>query len=101
MRRRSFLAMSGAAGAAAAMPGIAAASAATTKAGRAAAKSRHLDPPSTLRGLAELIDLRIGTAVIPFDSNLRITWEVPGSKPSGGASASSNRSFLARFGTRT
>jgi endo-1,4-beta-xylanase len=68
MRRRSFLAMSGAAGAAAAMPGIAAASAATTKAGRAA-NSRHDDPPSTLRGLAELIDLRIGTAVIPFDLN--------------------------------
>jgi endo-1,4-beta-xylanase len=67
MRRRSFLAMSGAAGAAAAMPGIAAASAATTKAGRAAANSRHFDPPTTLRGLAEQIDLRIGTAVIPFD----------------------------------
>jgi len=51
------------------MPGIAAASAATTKAGRAGANSRHLDPPDTLRGLAELIDLRIGTAVIPFDLN--------------------------------
>jgi len=69
MRRRSFLAMSGAAGAAVAMPGIAAASAATTQAGRAAANSRHLNPPDTLRGLAELIDLRIGTAVIPFDLN--------------------------------
>jgi endo-1,4-beta-xylanase len=68
MRRRSFLAMSGAAGAAAAMPGIAVASAATTRAGRAA-NSRHFDPPTTLRGLAELIDLRIGTAVIPFDLN--------------------------------
>jgi endo-1,4-beta-xylanase len=67
MRRRSFLAMSGAAGAAAAVPGMAAASAATTKARRAAANSHQFDPPTTLRGLAELIDLRVGTAVIPFD----------------------------------
>jgi endo-1,4-beta-xylanase len=67
MRRRSFLAMSGAAGAVAAVPGIGAASAGTTKAGLAAANSRHFDPPTTLRGLAEQIDLRIGTAVIPFD----------------------------------
>jgi endo-1,4-beta-xylanase len=66
MRRRSFLAMSGVAGAAAAIPGIAAASAATTQAGRAA-NSRHFDPPTALRDLAERIDLRIGTAVIPFD----------------------------------
>ncbi len=69
MRRRSFLAMSGAAGAALAVPGVAAASAATTKAGRVVANSRHDDPPGSLRDLAARIDLRVGTAVIPFDLN--------------------------------
>ncbi|HYK31749.1 MAG TPA: endo-1,4-beta-xylanase [Streptosporangiaceae bacterium] len=69
MRRRSFLAMGGAAGVAAAIPGVAAASAATAATTNAAVRSRDMDPPSTLRGLAELIGLRIGTAVIPFDLN--------------------------------
>ncbi len=69
MRRRSFLTMSGAAGMAAAIPGIRAASAATT--GTAATATRTAGLPgnaaSTLRGLAAPIGLRIGTAVIPFD----------------------------------
>ncbi len=71
MRRRNFLAMSGAAGVAVAVPSVAtAASAATAKAARTAAGRAHdSDAPSTLRGLAELIGLRIGTAVIPFDLN--------------------------------
>ena len=69
MRRRSFLAMGGAAGVAAAIPGIAAASAATAAPAKPAVRSRDMDPPGTLRGLAELIGLRIGTAVIPFDLN--------------------------------
>ena len=66
MRRRSFLTMGGAAGVAVAVPGIAAG--ATTKAPRRAAAS-HQPPPATLRGLAKLIGLRFGTAVIPFDLN--------------------------------
>jgi len=61
--------MGGAAGVAAAIPGVAAASAATAATTNAAVRSRDMDPPSTLRGLAELIGLRIGTAVIPFDLN--------------------------------
>lgn len=69
MRRRNFLAMGGAAGVAAAIPGIATASAASAASARSAARSRDLDPPGTLRGLAEQIGLRIGTAVIPFDLN--------------------------------
>ena len=69
MRRRSFLAMGGAAGVAAAIPGVAAASAATAATTKPAVRSRDMDQPSTLRGLAELIGLRIGTAVIPFDLN--------------------------------
>ena len=69
MRRRSFLAMGGAAGVAAAIPGVAAASAATAATTKPAVRSRDMDQPSTLRGLAELIGLRVGTAVIPFDLN--------------------------------
>jgi len=57
--------MGGAAGVAAAIPG----SAATAAVRRPAVSPRHVDPPGTLRGLAELIGLRIGTAVIPFDLN--------------------------------
>jgi len=61
--------MGGAAGVAAAIPGVAAASAATAATTKPAVRSRDMDQPSTLRGLAELIGLRIGTAVIPFDLN--------------------------------
>ena len=80
MRRRSFLTMSGAAGVAVATTGLTAASAATrpvpagatparagARPGLAGARPRDFSPPGTLRGLAEFIGLRIGTAVIPFD----------------------------------
>jgi endo-1,4-beta-xylanase len=70
MRRRSFLTMTGAAGVAAALPGIAVAapaSAATAARGRAAAGARDAGGPSSLRDLAARINMRIGTAVIPFD----------------------------------
>jgi endo-1,4-beta-xylanase len=67
MRRRSFLTMSGAAGVAVAMPTMAASAA--TRPARAGARPRDFGPPGTLRGLAEFIGLRVGTAVIPFDLN--------------------------------
>jgi endo-1,4-beta-xylanase len=66
MRRRSFLAMGAAAGVAA-VPGITtAASAATTRAARSSATRGDVAPDS-LRALAAKINLRVGTAVIPFD----------------------------------
>ena len=67
MRRRSFLAMGAAAGVAA-VPGIttATASAATTRTARSSATSGDVTADS-LRALAAKINLRVGTAVIPFD----------------------------------
>ena len=67
MRRRSFLAMGAAAGVAA-VPGIttATASAATTRTARSSASSGDVAADS-LRALAAKINLRVGTAVIPFD----------------------------------
>jgi endo-1,4-beta-xylanase len=62
--------MGGAAGVAAAVPAITSttANAAAISASRSAARSGGLDQgAATLRGLAENIDLHIGTAVIPFD----------------------------------
>jgi endo-1,4-beta-xylanase len=72
MRRRSFLTMGGAAGLAVAMPGVASAAVATpgralAAAGRPGSGRHDFGPPATLRGLAGVIGLRIGTAVIPFD----------------------------------
>jgi endo-1,4-beta-xylanase len=79
MRRRNFLAMGGATGVAVAMSQIPAARAAVTgpagAAGQAssaqsAASSAGADSEgATLRGLAEKIGLRVGTAVIPQDLN--------------------------------
>ena len=70
MKRRSFLTLTGAAGAAgvagvaAALPGLAAPAAASTA--RAAARTAGAANGS-LRDLAARINMRIGTAVIPFD----------------------------------
>ena len=70
MKRRSFLTLTGAAGAAgvagvaAALPGLAAPAAAST----ARAAARPADAANgSLRDLAARINMRIGTAVIPFD----------------------------------
>jgi endo-1,4-beta-xylanase len=68
VKRRSFLTLTGAAGAAgvaAALPGLAAAPAAASTA-RAAARPADAANGS-LRDLAARISMRIGTAVIPFD----------------------------------
>jgi endo-1,4-beta-xylanase len=68
VKRRSFLTLTGAAGAAgvaAAIPGLAAAPAAASTA-RAAARPADAGG-SSLRDLAARISMRIGTAVIPFD----------------------------------
>jgi endo-1,4-beta-xylanase len=72
MKRRSFLTLTGAAGAAgvaAVVPGLAVAAPAAASTARAAAG--RLDSggaaDGTLRDLAARIGLRIGTAVIPFD----------------------------------
>ena len=72
MRRRNFLTLTGAAGAAgvaAAIPGLAAApAAASTAATTARAATRPAGAANgSLRDLAARINLRIGTAVIPFD----------------------------------
>jgi len=70
VKRRSFLTLTGAAGAAgvagvaAALPGLAAPAAASTA--RAAARTAGAANGS-LRDLAARINMRIGTAVIPFD----------------------------------
>jgi endo-1,4-beta-xylanase len=68
MKRRSFLTLTGAAGAAgvaAAIPGLAAAPAAAST---ARATARPADAANgSLRDLAARISMRIGTAVIPFD----------------------------------
>lgn len=67
MRRRSFLAMGGAAGVTAAVSHIPAAQAAVSTAGQPAATSSSSGASDTLRGLAESIGLRVGAAVIPQD----------------------------------
>ncbi|HXC83490.1 MAG TPA: endo-1,4-beta-xylanase [Trebonia sp.] len=73
MRRRSFLAVGGATGVAAAMSQIPAAHAAVTGAASPAAglanPAAGLASPATLRELAAKIGLRVGTAVIPEDLN--------------------------------
>jgi endo-1,4-beta-xylanase len=69
MKRRSFLAMGGATGVAVAMSQIPAARAAVTEAARSAVSSASSGSSATLRGLAEKIGLRVGTAVIPTDLN--------------------------------
>ena len=61
MKRRSFLALGGATGLALAMSRIPAA--------RAAVSSAYTGWSATLRGLAEKIGLRVGTAVTPQDLN--------------------------------
>jgi endo-1,4-beta-xylanase len=66
MRRRSFLAVGGATGVAAAMSQIPAAHAAVTGLASPAAGAAS---PATLRELAAKIGLRVGTAVIPEDLN--------------------------------
>src|SRR5882724_5489125 len=67
MRRRNFLTVTGAAGVAAAIPGIAAATPAAAKTTRPAAGPQGSGQLASLRDLAADINLRIGTAVIPFD----------------------------------
>ena len=69
MRRRSFLTMGAGAAGVVAMPRIASAAATSSSAARSAASSHDMAAPDSLRGLAEKIGLRIGTAVIPFDLN--------------------------------
>ena len=69
MRRRSFLAMGGATGVAVAMSQIPAARAAVTEAAQSAVGSASTGASATLRGLAEKIGFRVGTAVIPQDLN--------------------------------
>jgi len=69
MKRRSFLAMGGATGVAVAMSQIPAARAAVTEAAQSAVSSASSGSSATLRGLAEKIGLRVGTAVIPTDLN--------------------------------
>jgi endo-1,4-beta-xylanase len=70
VRRRNFLTVTGAAGVAAAIPSVAAASpaaAAATRFASAAHRGAGSGQAGTLRDLAAKINLRIGTAVIPFD----------------------------------
>jgi endo-1,4-beta-xylanase len=70
VRRRNFLTVTGAAGVAAAIPSVAAASPAAAVATRfasAAHRGAGSGQAGTLRDLAAKINLRIGTAVIPFD----------------------------------
>jgi endo-1,4-beta-xylanase len=70
MRRRSFLTMTGAAGVAgvaAAIPGLAVAAPAAASTARAAARTHGAAGNGSLRDLAARINMRIGTAVIPFD----------------------------------
>jgi endo-1,4-beta-xylanase len=70
VRRRNFLTVTGAAGVAAAIPGVAAespAAAATTRLAAGAHRGAGSGQPGSLRDLAAKINLRIGTAVIPFD----------------------------------
>jgi endo-1,4-beta-xylanase len=67
VRRRNFLTVTSAAGVAAAIPGIAAATPAAAQARRAAVGQQGSGQQGSLRDLAEKVNLRIGTAVIPFD----------------------------------
>jgi endo-1,4-beta-xylanase len=70
VRRRNFLTVTGAAGVAAAIPSVATAgpaAAAVTRLSAAAQRGAGSGQPGSLRDLAAKINLRIGTAVIPFD----------------------------------
>jgi len=67
MKRRSFLAASGAAGLAATVGGLTTAGPAAASATKQAASSADGSGSDSLRSLAAKIGLRVGTAVIPFD----------------------------------